>query len=153
MDLNFDGQYRDVYEKHYKEIIASFCDGKKVGEIAKELNDKYHVGISFQAVNYFYYNNKEYIDNCIKKHTNEKIDKIKELGAIEFCKDILKEYLFLLSEDLSQIVESLEPQEKAKLIVSVSNAISKLSGMEKSEINLNQMDLSSIFSDDLNWEG
>jgi hypothetical protein len=150
MELNLNGKYHSVYKKYSKEIIAYFCNGIPPKEICKELRDEFGVKINYQAINVFYNNNKEYIDNCVNKKKNEDLDKIKEVLASEFCTNKLKEFLYLLTSDLSEIVEELEPPEKAKLIVSVSNSIAKFEGMDKSEININNgFDLEDLFDDDL----
>ena len=152
MELNFDGQYEDYYKKHYKEIITSFCEHKKVGEIAKELNAEYEEKITFQALNYFYYNNKKVIDDCIKDKENKDLEQIKAETLLEYLKDIGKETLYYISLDLRKKIEDLTYEQQVKLIPTLINALAKCEGMDKSEIKLNQIDLSSIFGDNLEWD-
>ena len=68
--------------------------------------------------------------------------------AYEFCTDKLKEFLYLLTADLSDIAKRLEPKEKAKLIVSISNSIAKFEGMDKPEVNINNNNNSTHETDD-----
>ena len=42
-----------------------------------------------------------------------------------------------MTADLPDIVKHLEPKEKGKLIVSISNSIAKFEGMDKPEVNIN----------------
>lgn len=137
MKLNLNGKYHDVYKKYSKEIITYFCNGVRPKEITEKLNEDFGVNITFQAINSFYYKNKEYIDNCIKEKKQEDLTKIKDVIVAEFCTDKLKEFLHLLTMDLPEVVRSLEPNEKAKLIVSVCNSIAKFEDKDKTEVNIN----------------
>lgn len=136
MQLNLDGKYHSVYKKYSKQIITYFCNGIRPKEITEKLHDEFGVKISYQAINLFYCNNKEYIDSCIQSKKSDDLEKVKEAVAYEYCTSKLKEFLYLLSEDLSDIVEHLEPKEKGKLIVSISNAIAKFEGMDRTEVNM-----------------
>ena len=150
MELNLNGKYHEIYKKYSKQIITYFCNGIAPKEICKSLHDEYGVNITYQGINFFYCNNKEYIDDCIDDKKNEDLEKIKEIVVADFCTDKLQEFLYLLTEDLPEIVEDLEPKEKAKMIVSVSNSIAKFEGMDKSEININNVPtFEDLFDDDL----
>lgn len=137
MDLNLNGKYHDIYKKYSKEIITYFCNGIRPKEITEKLREEFNVSVPYQAINFFYCNNKEYIDNCVKTKKNEDLDNLKEVLVYEFCTERLKEFLYLLSADLPDIVKHLEPKEKGKLIVSIANSIAKFEGMDKPEVNIN----------------
>lgn len=151
MELNFNGKYSNIYKKYSKEIITYFCKGIPPKEICKILHDDFGADITYQGINFFYCNNKKYIDDCIEDKKNEDLDKIKDVIVSEFCVEKLQEFLFLLTGDLSKIVEKLEPEVKAKLIVSVSNSIAKFQGMDKSEFNINNNEFSfeDFFDEDI----
>ena len=77
MELNLTGKYHKVYKKYCKQIITYFCNGIRPKEITEKLHDEYGVNISYQAINSFYCNNKDYIDNCVNAKKNEDLEKIK----------------------------------------------------------------------------
>lgn len=152
MKLNYGVKYSKVLKKYSDEIIFDLCEGKDIGDIATDLTDKYNVNIPFQAVTWFYHNNKKYIDECIKNRQNEKKEELKEQIGLDW----LKERAYTIFKDLgisSSELKKLPIEQRLKYGIQLVNAIAKLEDKDKSEINLNQMDLSSIFSDDLNWEG
>jgi len=151
MKLNYGKKYSKLLKKYSDDIIFLLCEGKSVGEIAKELLEEKNVTIPFQAINWFYYNNKEYVDKCIENRQKEKKEKFKEQMGLDW----IKEQAYTLFRDLgisSSDLQKLDIEKRLKYAIQLLNAIGKLEDKDKSEINLNQLDLSTIFNDDLNWE-
>lgn len=153
MSLNFDGTYSDIYKKYHNEIIGYYCDGLKPGEICKALHDEHGVDIKYQAINYFYKQNKEYIDDCINRKANERKRELIDSFGVEYLKE--QSYIVLSYFDLSkEEIEKLSPDVKLKYFVSLVNAIAKVEGKDQSIINNTHTikELNDIFGDDLNWE-
>ena len=69
--------------------------------------------------------------------------------------DWLKERAYTIFKDLgitSKELSQLDIEQKLKYGIQLVNAIAKIEDKDKSEINLNQIDLSSIFGDNLEWD-
>lgn len=151
MQLNYGVKHSKLLKKHSEQIIFYLCEGKTVGEIETTLKDEFNINVPFQAINWFYYNNKDYIDNCIEKRQNEKKEQFKEQIGLDW----LKEQAYILFKDLgisSSDLKKLDIEKRLKYGIQLLNAIGKLEDKDKAEINLNQVDLTSIFDDDLNWD-
>ena len=151
MELNYGVKYAKLLKKYSDEIIFLLCEGKTVGAIETELQEEYNISVPFQAINHFYYNNKEYIDKCIENRRKEKTEQFKEQIGLDW----LKEQAYILFKDLGisrDELRKLPTEKRLKYGIQLLNAIGKLEDKDKSEINITQTDLSSIFNDDLNWE-
>lgn len=153
MKLNYGKKHSKLLKKYSKEIISALCDGKKVGKISEDLQEEFGVKLTFQAINWFYHNNKEYIDECIKNTENEKKEKLREAISFEYAKE--QAYLDLSFLELSSSeLKNLPVEKKLKYKISLLNALAKMEGKEQSVINNNHTlkELNAIFEDDLNWE-
>lgn len=151
MKLNYGVKYAKLLKEYSEKIIDSLCEGKRVGEIESNLNDEFNVNIPFQAINWFYHNNKDYIDICIESRKNEKEEEEKKEIGLAWVKDQAYSLFKKIGISKSEL-EKLPTEKKLKYAIALLNAIGKLEDKEKSEVNFNQVDLSSIFNDDLNWE-
>ena len=150
MELNLNGKYHSVYKKYSKEIISYFCNGVPPKEICKNLHDEFGVEITYQGINFFYCNNKEVIDDCIKTKKEEDLDKVKASNVLDFLKSIGKEMLYCLSLDLADKIKTLPSDQQIKLIPTIMNSLAKCEGMDKSELTLNNIPtFEELFDDDL----
>ena len=151
MELNYGVKYAELLKKYSDDIIFGLCEDMKPIEIQHDLKDKYDVDIPFQAIVWLHINNKEYFDNCIRLRHNEKKEALKEQIGLDW----LKERAYTIFKDLgitSKELSQLDIEQKLKYGIQLVNAIAKIEDKDKSEINLNQIDLSSIFGDNLEWD-
>ena len=150
MELKLSGKYAKFYEKHSDTVINLFCDNLKCSEISERLEKEFDVKIPFQSLVHFYCNNKQYIDNCKKKRRLSQKEDLKEKIAIEYCKEKGMEFLFLLTDNLQDKVKSLTYEQQLKLITPLLNAIAKLEGQDKSELNINNgINFEDFFDEDI----
>lgn len=154
MDLNYNGTNSKLYKKYGEYIIDGYCKGIRPKDISKNLKQDFNVKLSPQAITVFYYNNKKTIDGIIKDKKNEKLAQFKVDLADEIVLERLGKYFFLITDDLSSIVDDMSSEEKRKSIPTVANAISKLLGKDQSKVNVNDhsiKEIDELFKDDLNW--
>ena len=137
MELKLTGKYVKEYEKYSDKIIDYFCQGLLCNEISAKLKEDCGINIPYQAITIFYKNNKEYIHECQKTKKAEKLDDVIRNKGLEYAKQIIYAYLLEADKTLIKDVESLPPDVRIKLIPTMANALAKLDGLDKSEINFN----------------
>ena len=137
MELKITGKYVKEYEKYANVIIDYFCQGLLCNEISAKLKEDCNVNIPYQAITIFYKNNKDYIKHCRKTKNAEKLDDVVKHKGLEYAKQIIYAYLLEAEKTLIKDVSGLPPEVRIKLIPTMANALAKLDGLDKSEININ----------------
>ena len=154
MQLNYGKKYSKLLKEYSDEIKFYLCEGKKPGEISKSLHDEFKVDVPTQAITWFYHNNKEYFDECIKNRNKERKEELQE----ELGLDWLKKQAYNVFRDLgicSSELKKLPLEKRLKYGISLMNAIGKLEGKDQSTIannNYSFKELTDIFKDDLEWD-